>query len=62
MECERCGAKPQGEYGLHDYCAICSKNLCEKCMKEGCCKNKPAKSGAEVDDHEDGLPPDKERS
>lgn len=49
-ECERCGAKPSGEYELHDYCAKCSKNLCKKCMAEGCCGSKPAASGMAADD------------
>ena len=46
--CERCGASPQddyGEYGLYDHCASCSKNLCEKCIKQGCCGHVPALSG-----------------
>lgn len=48
-KCKRCGAEPEGEYGLHDYCATCSRNLCEKCMKLGCCGHTPAQSGADVD-------------
>jgi hypothetical protein len=48
-ECERCGAKPVGEYGLLDYCAECSADLCAACMATGCCGNVPATSGS-VDD------------
>jgi hypothetical protein len=51
--CERCGDEPEGEYGLHDFCAVCSKDLCDKCMEKGCCGNVPAKSGGEGDE-EDG--------
>lgn len=45
--CERCGV-------LHsfltlDYCAACSRNLCDKCMKLGCCGFVPAKSGDAID-------------
>lgn len=48
--CERCNRRPEGEYDLHDYCAVCSKNLCEPCMEAGCCGHKPARSGAEEDE------------
>ena len=47
--CERCGALPSNPFGLHDYCAECSKNLCDECMAEGCCGNKPALSGMKAD-------------
>lgn len=47
--CERCRAAPEG-FGLHDYCEACSKNLCEKCMADGCCGSVPAKSGMAADD------------
>lgn len=50
MNCERCGATPKGQYDLFDYCALCSKNLCPKCMEEGCCGKVPAKSGMDDDD------------
>jgi len=47
--CEKCGAKPQG-YDMLDYCAICSKDLCRKCMAEkGCCGHIPALSGEKAD-------------
>ncbi len=50
--CEGCGG--QGEIikegplkgspqGL-DYCAVCSCDLCDACMKKGCCGNTPALS------------------
>jgi len=46
MKCERC----QKNYDfLLDYCAICLRNLCNKCMEEGHCNNKPALSGMEAD-------------
>jgi hypothetical protein len=51
MKCERCNKPtPPNSFELHDYCAVCSKNLCESCMAEGCCGNVPAKSG-QADDH-----------
>lgn len=54
--CERCGAaRPSpgaGEYELFDYCAECSRDLCDKCMAEGCCGHKPARSGTGADDRE----------
>lgn len=46
--CERCG-KSLDNYELTDYCAECNKNLCDDCMKKGCCGNIPAKSGMEND-------------
>lgn len=49
--CERCGKLPEG-WGLHDYCAKCSQDLCINCMEEGCCGQSPAISGAERDDEE----------
>lgn len=49
-KCERCGASPVGDYGLLDYCSACSKNLCPKCMEDGCCGNVPADSGMEDDE------------
>jgi hypothetical protein len=51
--CERCGAKPQGEYELLDYCADCSQDLCKKCMAEGCCGAVPAPSGLKADESGD---------
>lgn len=47
--CENCGAPPEGEYGLVDYCAECSRDLCPKCMAKGCCGNVPARSGMAED-------------
>ena len=47
-ECERCQARiPAGSYELFDYCALCSKNLCDRCMEKGCCGKRPAESGME---------------
>jgi hypothetical protein len=48
-KCERCGSVPKGEYELLDYCATCSKDLCEDCMEHGCCGRAPAQSGNDVD-------------
>ena len=47
--CERCGARPPaitsgpwaGQSSMHDYCAHCSKDLCEKCLAEGKCRDSP---------------------
>ncbi len=46
--CEGCGAEPGG-YNLFDYCAECSRNLCPKCMKQGCCGMVPVRSGMDED-------------
>lgn len=47
--CERCGATSPspdaGPYELFDYCAVCSRDLCDRCMADGCCGNVPALSG-----------------
>lgn len=45
--CENCKkrAGSGGRMGLHDFCAACGKNLCDDCMKKGCCGNVPARSG-----------------
>jgi hypothetical protein len=49
MKCERCRVESKG-YDLHDYCAVCSKNLCDGCMAKGCCRNVPALSGMAADE------------
>lgn len=54
-KCERCGAAPEGEYGLLDYCATCSKDLCGACMAKGCCGKVPAESGQSNDADRDML-------
>lgn len=51
MKCERCGTETRA-YELFDFCAICSKNLCDKCVKRGCCENIPAKSGEKLEEEE----------
>lgn len=52
--CDRCGVQEEPDsYDLLDYCAVCSTNLCDKCMKKGCCGNTPAKSGTNEDINED---------
>jgi hypothetical protein len=48
-KCERCGKAPSG-YTLFDYCAHCSKNLCDDCMTKGCCGHVPAVSGMDEQD------------
>jgi hypothetical protein len=45
--------KPAEVLGL-DYCANCSKNLCEPCMARGCCGKRPAESGMKADSVDDG--------
>lgn len=50
MKCEKCGAGPKGEFGLLDYCAECSRNLCDDCMAKGCCGHVPAWSGQDKQD------------
>ena len=35
--CEGCGVEPKGDYGLHNYCVVCSKNLCDQCLGEHSC-------------------------
>jgi hypothetical protein len=52
MECERCGAKPEG-FEIFDYCDSCGKNLCSDCMKRGCCDKVPAESGAKKDEEKE---------
>lgn len=51
FDCERCGASAGG-WALFDYCAHCSRNLCDECMEKGCCGRVPAQSGSQ-DDHGD---------
>ena len=53
--CERCGKKAV-DYHLHDYCASCGKNLCTKCMEQGCCDAVPAVSGMNDDEEEPEVP------
>lgn len=52
-KCERCKRGPGGGYTLLDYCVVCSKDLCEECMKGGCCGNVPARSGTGEDYQEE---------
>lgn len=52
-KCERCG-EPLKFLG-HDYCAVCAKILCGKCMTEGHCGNVPALSGLQADYGADDL-------
>ncbi len=51
--CERCEfTHPKDSYDLLDYCAVCSKDLCELCLAAGCCGRVPAKTEGD-DDNED---------
>lgn len=50
-KCETCRKKIDFP---SDYCAECGKNLCDECMKKGCCGSVPAKSGADEDNIEEG--------
>lgn len=60
--CERCGGKGEqiktgpfaGQYPQLDYCSLCSKDLCQKCMADGCCGKVPAMSGTADDYSDDG--------
>lgn len=45
--CERCGEEDSA-YDFFDYCAVCDRSLCERCMAIGCCSYKPALSGKEA--------------
>lgn len=48
--CERCSKRADpSSYELMDYCAECSRNLCDDCMAKGCCGKVPALSGTEQD-------------
>ncbi len=46
-KCERCGKRIEALE--HDYCAVCSRDLCEECMARGCCGNIPARPGLMAD-------------
>jgi len=56
--CEGCGAKPptitegpwKGQSHMHDYCAACSKDLCDKCLAGGKCRE--SATGKHVKDAE----------
>jgi hypothetical protein len=60
-KCERCGGRDSftdanGVERLNDftdYCAKCGKNLCKKCMANGCCEARPAISGMADDSSDD---------
>jgi hypothetical protein len=52
MVCERCKRMSVSIMSMHDYCAVCGKNLCDHCMRDGCCDNRPAISGMSLDDAE----------
>lgn len=47
MNCERCGVdaatQKKNEFSLHDYCNICSRNLCDECMAKGTCRESPTR-------------------
>ena len=50
-KCEKCGVPPPNGFAMLDYCAVCSKDLCEDCMAAGHCGNVPALSGAKEDEN-----------
>lgn len=55
-QCENCGYEvSKCSFTLLDYCLVCSKTLCDNCMKKGCCGNIPAKSGEDEDYSENGF-------
>lgn len=47
--CEKCGKTHPNPYGMWDYCAECSRILCDECAKEGCCGHVPMQSGIAED-------------
>ena len=55
--CDECGAKTPrpgaNGFAILDYCAECSRDLCDACMEMGCCGNVPALSGMRIDGDED---------
>jgi len=55
--CEGCGARSPSpgasRYAMLDYCAECSRDLCDACMEKGCCGQVPALSGTAADFGED---------
>lgn len=57
--CERCGTRSPGKtaggFALFDYCAVCSRDLCDSCMVKGCCGNVPARSGNAEECDEDAA-------
>ena len=57
--CERCRAsKPSpgaSPFDGLDYCAECSRDLCDACMEKGCCGHVPARSGMADDYPEDAA-------
>lgn len=59
-KCERCGVEAVGEFGLLDYCAACSRDLCDACMAKGCCGHVPALSGEEADHGDSPTPAQQE--
>ena len=52
LECTRCGAlSPERDFW--DFCRLCSTNLCDSCMADGCCGHVPAQSGFRAYDASD---------
>lgn len=48
QRCEGCGTSMRA-YEL-DSCIECGAQLCEACMRDGCCGNQPAVSAHELDE------------
>jgi len=50
QKCHRCKNKFETSTSwFMDYCAMCSRNLCDDCMLGGCCGSTPARSGRRAD-------------
>jgi hypothetical protein len=45
-KCDRCAAALTPT--TWDDCEVCLQDLCERCMADGCCGHKPARSGSEA--------------
>ena len=54
-QCEHCGSFPpkeDGSWAMHDYCAKCSKDLCETCMQKPCQEGGAHQAANEEDEAE----------
>ena len=58
QQCNRCKKKLESfDSRFMDYCAFCSRSLCEECILGGCCGRTPARSGREADYDEIAVEP-----